>query len=91
MKILIVAVAKFLIDIRSQMFDEGETEKVEGIDAVECVVGYKHVERHGIGVEETHDITYIVECLGNEFDVSDAGEVFLRLLSVVAIGRENGL
>ena len=73
------------------MLDECETEEVEWIDTGECVVGYKHIERHGIGVEETHDIAHIIECLCNEFDVADARDVFLCFLSVVAIGRENGM
>ena len=90
-KILIVAVAKLLVNIGSQVFDEGEAKEVEGVDACKCVVGYKQIKRHGIGVEETHDVAHIVECFGNKFNVADAGDILLRLLGVVAIGRENGL
>ena len=43
-KIFIAAVAEFLVDIRAQMLDEGEAEEIEGIDAGECMIGYKHIE-----------------------------------------------
>lgn len=72
-KIFIAAVAEFLVDIRAQMLDEGEAEEIEGIDAGECMIGYKHIERHGIGVKEAYDIAHIVESFGNEFNVADAG------------------
>ncbi len=91
MKIFIVAVAKLLVDISAQMLDERETKEVEGIDTGECIVCNKHVERHGISVEETYDIAHIIECLGNESYIADSGDVFLCFLSVVAIGRENNL
>ena len=90
-EIFIVAVAEFLVDIGPQMLDEGEAEKIEGIDARECVVCNEHIERHGISVEEAYDIAHIVESFGNEFDVADAGEIVLCLLSIVSVGREYGL
>lgn len=72
-EIFIVAVAEFLVDIGPQMLDEGEAEKIEGIDARECVVCNEHIERHGISVEEAYNIAHIVESFGNEFNVADAG------------------
>lgn len=90
-KIFVVAVAKFFVDIGPQMLDEGEAEEIEGIDAGESVVGNKHIKRHGISVEEAYNIAHIIEGFGNEIYVTDAGEIILRLLNIVTIGWENGL